>query len=355
VITFPKLIRYGGSPTPTNPPTRDEILNLQGSFQGIWCDTSYNQPGSRWRGRTPLFDPAIGWFAPSDRKNAYAAKRAAGDKLVVLAVTGQYHENDPSNFYEQVPGKDFFRSGLNELVDLILEAVQQEGMRGVQLWCGGDGLGDGVNYNDFGGMTYGWQWLMKNFPAIYKGLESVSPWIIWQAGADGVIPGWAGPENNWHRVNQWLTFARGIIGDGGHLGTYESSGYWAWSGETNDYSHDEGMLVDQICFEFPYPMGPPTSTPPADFCNQSDEVRGPFDQVWQISKRALGPNWNRPPDEPVCDDGGKSGGIGPGKYGPRSLRGQEYDTYGHVRNFIADGVTQQRRSYLSQIGWGLVG
>jgi hypothetical protein len=352
---LPLLLGGEATPSPVTPPSRAEILGLQGTFQGIWCDTSYNSPGSRWGGRTPLFDPAIGWFASkADRRSAYAAKRDAGDQLVVLAVTGQYHEGDPANFYEQVPGRDFFASGLNGLVDLIFEALD-DGMRGVQLWLGGDGLGDGVHYNNTGGMTYGWQWLMTNFESIYRGLEPVAPWIVWHAGADGTIPGWAGPENDWHRVNEWIAHARSIIGPSGYLGTYESSGMWAWSGETNDYSHDEGLLVDQVVFEFPYPMGPPTSPIPSDFCHQSDEVRAPFDQVWQISRRALGPRWVRPIDEPGCDDSGTSPGIGPGTYGPRSLRAQEFDTYGHVRNLPGPGVTDQRRAYLLQCGWPLLG
>jgi len=348
MLNLPKARVYGGGGGGLQAiPTRAELLGGQCTFQGLIVQTEQYGPA-------PLFDPMIPWLdRPRDRAACYAEKRRVGDTIVCLALSGQYHEGDPHNFLERIPGRDYSQN-LPAFRDVLTEALTVGGMRGIRLMLAGDGLGAGPGYNDQGGMTYGHDWLMANFPRIFDGLSDFSPYVVWYPGFDGYIPGWAGPENDWHRVNQWLAFARAIVGQSGYLGSYESAGYWAWSGETNDYSHDEGLEVDQVCFELPYPMGPPLTPVPADFCNQSDNVRGPFDQVWQISNRALGPAYRRPPDQPACDDDKREPGIGDGKHGKRFLNCAEFDTYGTVRG-LDPAITAQRRAYLRSLGWEFVG
>lgn len=335
----------GGLPPP---PTRDQILGGTCVFQGLWVETA------QW-GRMPLFDPAIAWLdLKADRLACYDAKRAAGSDLVVLAATGQYHEpQDSSNWYNRMPGQDFVTTGRMDVFhDLIVEALTEGGMTGVEVWCGGDGTGF-----DPGGLTYGFSWLMAHFAdAIFAPLADLNPYLVWFAGADGCIPGWDDDnQGHWTRTEDWFTHARPIIGPTGHLGAYLSSGYWCWT-EANRYLTPAGREVDKIVQEFPSPMGPPTSPVPEDFCTQSNEVRAPFDQVWQPSNRTLGPAYHRPPEQPACDDNKTFGEqIPPNARGPVYRDAREYDTYEHVRNKVTPATTATRRAYLRSLGWPLVG
>lgn len=337
------LLFAGNRPTPVGPPTRDELLGGQCSFQGLTAQTDAY-------GAMPLFDPAIAWLKTrKDRLACYATKRAAGDSIVVLAASGQYQEPwDPANWYNRMPGRDFVTEGrMSEFADLIAEATSDGGMRGVEVWCGGDGLGFDPN-----GLTHGYDWLMANYADnIYAPLESVAPFIKWQAGADGWIPGWAGDQDQWDRVETWLLHARSVIGAGA-LGAYLSAGYWCWT-EANRYLSPGGREVDYVVYETPCPMGPP-NPPPPDFCNQSN--RSPWDQVWQISNRILGPKYRRPSDQPACDDDKRfSEQIPDNARGNVYRECREFDTFDWVRGRIsADGV-EAHRAYLRDIGWEHIG
>lgn len=333
---------------PDPPPSRDQLLGAVRRFQGVWAETQQY-------GRMPVgFNPAIAWLAlKADRLACYAALRAAGAEVVVLATSGQYHENDSSNWFERMPGRDFVSEGaMAEFHDLVVEAIVEGGMTGVEVWCGGDG----TSY-DAGGMTHGFQWLMTNFKdAIFAPLADLNGFILWQAGADGCIPGWDDDnQGHWTRSEDWFLHARSVIGPTGHLGAYLSAGYWCWT-EDNRWLSPGGREVDKAVYEFPYPMGPPTSPVPADFCNQSGGVRAPFDQCWQVSNRALGPLYRRPPEQPECDDNKRFNEQIPDNARGRVFREVgEYDTYGHARPDRGEPPTDQRRAYIASIGWPLVG
>ena len=105
------------------------------------------------------------------------------------------------------------------------------------------------------------------------------------------------PAGDWDNdggwTGTWFSHARSVIGPTGHLGAYLSGGYWCWT-EANRWLSTGGREVDKAVYVMPWPMGPPTSPVPDDFCNQSTDTRGPFDQVWQVSNRALGPAYRRP-------------------------------------------------------------
>ena len=211
---------WGGGGIGT-PPSRDQLLGGICRFQGVFTNTQQY-------GRMPSgFTVAIPWLQnEADRLACYADLRAAGSQVVVMAVSGQYHSPDASNWFNRMPGQDYFSTGqMNVLHDRIVEAVTKGGMTGVELWCGGDG-------KDFdpSGLTHGYQWLMDNFAAIYAALKDVAPWIIWQAGADGCIPGWDWDnDGGWTRQETWFSHARSVIGPSGHLGAYLSAGYWCWT------------------------------------------------------------------------------------------------------------------------------
>lgn len=329
----------GPAPLPP-PPSRDLALGGQLTFQGLYVKT-------RQYGWLPLFQPIIGWLDyPEDRQACYDVLRAAGDTKVCLALSGQYREGDSRNLLEPVNGRDY--SSDLPAFHALIEEVLAAGFASVEVMLSGDGQ----SY-DPGGMTHGFAWLMANFARIYAGLEDLSPYIVWQAGFDGWIPGWDWDDDGgWVRVEQWLSFARSVIGSCGYLGVYLSAGYWCWT-ESDRYLSPAGREVDQVLVEFPCPMGPPTSEVPANFCGQDGDVRAPFDQVWQISSRVLGPLYRRPPEQPACDDGGVHPGIPPTGRGPVVVVAREFDTYLTARGISTD--TAARRAYLHAIGWANVG
>jgi hypothetical protein len=329
---------YGGAAVA---PTRDALIGGRISFQGLYVETpSY--------GRLPLFDPAIGWFPnAADRQACYAAKRAAGDTLVCLALSGSYRSRGQA--YQDIPGRDYSQDipALRALIAEVLAA----GFDGVWLMLAGDGESNAARtYNDPVGMTYGYDWLMEQFAGLHAALADLDPWIVYVPGFDGVVPAW----QPWNKVNRWLEYARSIVGPSGYLGLEYSAGYASWSGEQDDFATPAGQAMDLALMEFPYPMGPPDTAAPADFCNQSAETRAPWDQVWQTSARWLGPAWRRPADQPACDDPHPPGYNQTTPRGPRAHWAFEFDTYGSVR-WLDPATTERRRAYLRSLGWAHVG
>lgn len=334
----------GGLPSP---PSRAQLLGSICRFQGVFTQTQ--QYGLMPSG----FTPAIAWLAQkADRLACYADLRAAGSQKLVFASSGQYHNpNDSSNWFNRMPGRDFVAEGaMGEFHDLIVEAVADGGMTGVEVWCGGDGVAYDPN-----GFTHGYDWLMANFAgSIFAPLADLNEFLVWYAGSDGYAVGW-NPDNSdkWKRNETWATFARSVIGPTGHLGAYMPSGFWCWT-EENRWLSPGGREYDKVAYEFPAPMGPPTSPVPSDFCNQKNEVRAPFDEVWQTSNRALGPRYRRPPEQPACDDNKTfPEQIPPNVRGEVFRDGREYDTYHDAR--FHNPPTDQRRAYLVSLGWPLVG
>lgn len=340
-LDFPTATVLGSGLVLPPPPTRDELCGGRCSFQGLTILT-------RQYGKLPLFDPAIQWLdLQQDRLDAYAVKRAAGDTIVNMALSSQYAS--PNQAYTHIRGRDFSED-LPTMRARIVEALTLGGMRGVWLMLAGDGEGAGPGYNDPNGWTYGHDWLMSNFARIYAGLADLAPYIVWIPGYDGVVPAW----QPWSKVNDWLMRARSIVGPVGHLGLELSAGYWVWSGETNDYLTPAGQCLDLVLYEGPYPMGPPDNPVPPNFTSQPNDVRAPFDQVWQISKRLLGSKYRRPPEQPADDDPGMAPDLPATPRGKLYANGLEFATYGWVRGLPLSTV-QRQRDYLQSIGWDLVG
>ena len=329
-------------------PSRAEILTAQISFQGLFVETQQF-------GRLPWFEPAIGWFtgptAAADRQAVYAVKRAAGDKLVNVAVSSQYQE--PNQAYQHVPGRDF-STDLPALYALCREIIS-EGFY-VLLMCGGDGEGE-----DPVGLTHGWTWLMANFERIVEALvfgdndaanfdfpTDLTPYIIFCPGYDGCVPEWQ-PKTH---VDEFLLLARRALGVSRYLALELSAGYASWGDGGDNWRSPAGQAVDLILQEFPFPMGPPVPAP-ADWDHLSNEQRAPWSQVWLV-QYMIRP-YHRPADQPASFDPAPPHYLAGGTpRGPFVYSAFEYDLYGWVRN-PAPTIIAQHRAYLRSLGCALVG
>lgn len=280
-------------------------VTRNGETRMIWGPTARQQP-------------------PEWRQAFYAAKTAMGDTHITLTLdmTGLASFDDGPD----LPG---LATMMHEAVDAGFNVV---------LMCMGDGNDPGEPGHDGGAL--GWSWLMANFQAIHDrvGAEGLKPFTLFCPGFDGVVPGW----QPYTRVSDFATHARQVVGDGGYLALEQSAGYWCWTGEQDDWGTPFGKLWDTILQEGPIDFIP----------------NGEPDQYWQISKRLLGPKFNRPADMPADDDPGLYHG-GPSVHvtprGPYFVVWFEYDTYLRVRrNALTDAQTAAHRAYIRAMGYDYV-
>lgn len=330
----------GSGPLPV--PTRDQLCKVKTSgMQGLTVSTQY--------GNVPWFDPYITSpeLSASDRQSIYAAKKAAGDTHFLVSLSWNYVETGVKfGSLNRAPVGFDGTKDWNRFLS-ILDEIISAGFY-VSLHLAGDGLSNpDFSYNDPQGWTYGFQWLMGKIVEISGKIGSArSPYIIWCPGFDGCVPGWAGPENDWHRTNEWLVHARQVLGPQAVLAIYLSSGYWAWSGENDDYATPDGQNVDVTFYEGPVPFGPRMGPYPGQ------DHGSPWDQVWQISKRLLRSAYRRPSDQPSGDDPGIIAGDFNTPRGKMYRIFIEISTYLWVRGAISQADVEWERQYLRDIGWG---
>lgn len=353
-------------------PSRWQLCSGKNAFQGLWVNT----PSF---GRVPWTDGV--WTSPdvtaADRQAAYAAKRLAGDTIATFNVSWAYREGgvlwNPAGADLSSP------AGLITLKALVREAVVAGFFP--EMTLAGDGLSHDTHgndapidyagpwvYNDPVGDTYGWQWLMHHFQRIYDAFgptvedaDDLRPYMRWRAGYDGMIA-W----QPWELVDRWLMFARSVIGHG-VLCIELPGGFWAWSGETDDYAAwrdvvgygycSPGDQVDVVQQEYPPPIGMPPYPDPGSppFVNPPWDPY--YNQVLQISKRLLGPHYRRPPGLPSDYDPGLYGGgplAAPTTRGARSVQAYEIDTYLMVRGRITDAEIAAHARYLQAMGYPVV-
>lgn len=302
-------------------------------------------------GNVPWFDPYLTSpeLTAADRQAVYAAKHAAKDSHHLLALSWNYGEAGVS-FGSLGRAPQGFDGTQNwpRFLSIYDELLSEDFL--VSLHLAGDGLSNPAGgYNDPVGWTYGWQWLMANLPMIRAQIgDARAARTVWCDGFDGCTPGWAGPENNWQRMNQYLDFARQTLGPAAVIAIYLSAGFWAWSGENDDYATPDGQNVDLVFYEGPIPFGPPAPYPGPN--NGSS-----WDQLWQISKRLLRSLYVRPPDQPADDD---SGTIAGDFSTPRGILGRcfvEFAAYPWTRGQIDAGTVAWQRQYIKGMGWPNVG
>jgi hypothetical protein len=235
------------------PPTRDQVLNVHLTFQGLMVNT--NQYGT-----LPWFEAALVSLSPADRQAVYAAKHAAGDTHCIVAFQWSY--NEPGQPYANVPGADF-TNNVPAFVELVREVVQAGFIP--MVFLGGDN-GEA-----------GYPLAVTELPQVVQALGVLNQYTIIVPGWDGVFYGWT-PDHIAAFGRQFRA-----LNSGGYLGLEHHTGNIPVGNGPADYAPGGPMSTyDLILSEF------------------ND---GQFDDtVWQVAARFLGPNYRRPPDQPSGDD-----------------------------------------------------
>lgn len=259
-------------------PTRDQVCNVFCGFQGIDILT-------RQYGWIKAFGPEIGNLADDDVISYCQQMKHYGFTHVEFDISWRYSEPD---FQYPVPGIDLS----DNLVEVCrrIDLIIRQGMF-IKFALAGDGLGDGVHYNDPQGWTYGYEWITANLRRIITPLTSylghdLTRFIQFVPGYDGVFYGWgiAGeiPDRQPERVINFGKLFRSILTNG-YLGIEHTPGKIP-VGEGADNWKTGGVLdaYDTVYTEF-----------------------NPFnlheDSTWQILGRLTRP-YNRPSDQPAGDD-----------------------------------------------------
>lgn len=316
-----RVLLYGSTANPPlKVPTRDQLCAVKMSFQGLTFDTpSY---GKVWWWETLAW-----WPSKADRAAAYAAKRAAGDTHCILDLSGCYKEGIPGSYNDV--GADWSQN-LGGLVALAREAIA-EGFY-VDLRLAGDGRSKPKNpdgsypYNDPVGMTYGYEWLMENFPRIAEAFRPLYKYIVFVPGYDGIFYSWE-PQ----QVQAFGRLFRSIFPDGvlglefntGHIPLGEGGGDYLPGGRMADY--------DVIYGEF-----------------------NPFnyheDSTWQVVGRMVSP-YRRPWDQPANDDPHAPFYLGtPNPRGPWFFIAFEILTYIWTRGQVDAAGVAAYRKYFADMG-----
>lgn len=294
------------------------------SFQGQTATTSL--------GTYPWFDPEIDTLSAEDRQAVYEMKRKDGDKVIILTVSHAYLE--PWIPMTIGAGRDWYHEGFDKLAFFIDEIIANGFY--VQLHLAGDGNWSHKNpdgtwaYNDPVGWTYGYDWLMEQFPYIAAAMGDRNDFIRYVIGFDGVFYGWS-PE-------QVVAFGKvfrkalpngylGIEHDPGHIPVGEGGDDYEPGGRMQDY--------DFVLGEFP----------------GDGIVSG--DTWWQILGRMIHP-YHRPPDQPADDDPNPPFYLKPSVRGPRYYWIFEWKTYRWTRQQCSRADVDQDRVKIRAMGATLI-
>lgn len=306
-------------------PTRMEMLTARMSFQGETASTSL--------GTYPWWDLPLDTLTPTDRQSVYAMKHGERDQVMLMAVSHAY--NEPDIPAEIGAGRDWFKEGYAGLAVLIDEVIAAGFY--VQLHLAGDG--QSVNdesipdweYNDPVGWTYGYAWLMEQFPFIAAAMGHRNQFIRYVPGFDAVFYGWS-PE----QVVAFGKLFRSVLPDG-YLGIEHDPGHIPVGEGGSDYQPNGRMQdYDFILGEFP----------------GDGIVSG--DTWWQILGRMVSP-YVRPPDQPSWDDPNPPFYLGsPSPRGPFVYWAFEWKTYRWVRRLATRADVDADRVKIRAMGCQLV-
>lgn len=298
-------------------PSRAELCAVKLSFQGLeFVTPTY--------GHVFWWETIAWWPKLEDRHAAYAAKRAAGDTHIILDLSGSYKELGED--YDDI-GADYSQN-LPALVALAEEAISEGFL--IDLRLAGDGQGAGPGYNDPVGMTYGFDWLMANFPRIAAAFSPLADYIVFVTGYDGCFYGWA-PEQMVAFGKLFRSiFPTGALGtefNTGHIPLGEGGGDYLPGGRMQDF--------DVIYGEF-------------------DPFNYHADSTWQIVGRLVSP-YRRPSDQPPNDDPHPPFYLSmPNVRGPWFFIAFEILTYRWVRGQCAPQEIDDYRTYFAAMGCQLV-
>ncbi len=304
------------------PPTRDQILNIRITFQGLVVHT--RQFGDlRW------FEAALPWLTPADRRAAYDAKHAStawegGDTHAIISLpSGQPLYDEPNQPYaaNRFGPLDWTANNTKvdgRLADLVVE-VARAGFNRQLLFLGGD---DGE----------------RGYPIAMKQLDLVNDALANSAYGDlrrfvVVIPGWDGVSGYTpDHVHQYGAKCRSLFL---YCGLEHGTGNIPAGGGPDEWGAPNGSMrtFDLLLSEF-------------------DDDRFD-DSVWQIGARLLGPAYRRPRDQPGDDDRRPPYYLSaPTARGPIRSCAFEFGEYGFVHgHYGADHVNHVQRPYFKRIGY----
>lgn len=285
------------------PPTRAQLTDYRTHFQGLYYETQqYGRIPSGW------LDLLSEW----DRQIAFATHHAAigpgfpnGDTHLLINISGSYKESTQVWPWALAQGHDWTNDlrGFKAMVRSFITAGFF-----VDIRLAGDGLSVNDNpsfgeYNDPVGSTYGFQWLMANFPRIALALagdsasacpdgEDLTPYCVFCPGYDGVFYGWsrAGetPDPQPGRVAAFGQLFRALLPNG-VLAIEHGMGTIPVGGGAGDYAPSGRMSTyDIIMGEFPNGL---------ERSHDPNPDTNPGCQTWMVLDRMVRP-WNRPSDMP---------------------------------------------------------
>jgi hypothetical protein len=305
-------------------PTRDQILASHETFQGLWVTLPH------FGHTVPWFDPAISSLDATDRAAVYAAKHAAGDTAIGIALSWNYDES-PGYKYP-LPGTDLTMD-LPRFRTLVDEAVANGFIP--WLFLAGDGeTPAGGGYRHPQDWTYGFDWLNGHVCDVLHalGADNVARALV-LPGYDGIFYGWE-PSNR--KVPQFARTVRScypnaVIGlefGAGEIPLGNGSADYAPGGLMTDY--DELLIETNIW--------PETG-----------------DKAWQIVARLVGPAYHRPPDQPASDDPRPPFYLRtPTPRGPWGVQCFEWATYSFVRGSLSAADIARGRAYYTALGCPVV-
>ena len=249
IVTVGLETAGGGPPSPIRPPihplppgvlppipTRAQVCAMQTSLAGLTYHTAAYGDIPAW---------FYGGLDNDDRAAARAAHHQAGDTHVPLPVTEAYREPgtlwpaELANGYDFTQDMDSYRVLATELIadGFFIDAT-----------LGGDGLGNGPDYNDPVGRTYGNGWLMANLERMIRALQGdgtpgrpdLTPYILFRPGWDAVFYGWGGAQGKGQASQYGLRWR--YVGDKPRPGQPSTNAL----DEQQERVRDFGLLFRQI-------------------------------------------------------------------------------------------------------------
>jgi hypothetical protein len=323
-IIYVGLEKSSTAPTPVPPesilppgvlppiPTRAQVCAIQHSLAGL----TYH---------TVQFGDIPAWFYGAllreDRALARQAHRDAGDTHIPFPISEAYREGGTQWPAELANGYDYTQN-LETYRALAIEIIRD----GFFIDCplAGDGLGNGPDYNDPVGRTYGCGWLMKNLERIIRALQGdgtperpdLTPYIIFRPGWDAVFYSWGGSaqatrtaQGTREPLRWWRQRLQARGATPVQLSTKELDDQQQRVkafGELFRQILPLGYLaIEHTPGNIPVGEGGGDYLPGGLMCTY-DTIMGEYDtfhqdSYWQIGGRMIRP-WNRPPDQPAGDD-----------------------------------------------------
>lgn len=317
--TCPQILTPLGPPPPPDPPTRDQALLMNLTFQGLMVHTQQF-------GDLHWFDAALVWLNTADRMAVYATKKTAGDTHAIIEIPdGKPVYNECCNDFspDRFPALDWTNGGTRidtRLADMVVE-VRRAGLIPVIFPDEVDQPTslhntllaiDALQHSPYGDITGQVGAFMTGWDGVFYGWEP----------SGTLIPGWA------TGIRQVCPQCRlGIEHNTGHIPIGEGSSDWQPGGRMQGF--------DLILNEF-----------------GGQNSLGHDDAVWQILGRLIRP-YNRPSDQPAQDDPNPPFYLGtPGPRGPVYNCAFEFgpDEYLWVRGQITKAQVDADRAYLKVLG-----